>query len=157
MATGGRKPGVSAAQVEQRRQLVFEMMLQGMRPVHIDQLIQQNAEAKGTTKWKKELDWNVGRTMIERYYIDALDMLRDVSVVDARAGYRRNLLRLEELYRRCLAKGDENNARACLKDIERLQGLNAFDHSSPTPDKAGGPVADTVGIELPGGQVLMIG
>lgn len=133
------------------------MMLQGMRPVHIDQLIQQNAEARGTAKWKKELDWNVGRTQIERYYIDALDMLRDVSVLDAKASYRRNLMRLEELYRRCLAKGDEAGARSCLKDIERLQGLNVFDHSTPTNDKGAGPVADTVGIELPGGQVLTIG
>lgn len=131
-------------------------MLQGMRPVHIHELIRQNAAVKGTDKHRPELDWGVGKDQIEEYYQVALGMLKDVSVVDARAGYRRNLLRLEELYRRCLTKGDENNARACLKDIERLQGFNAFEHSSPTPDK-GGPVADTVGIELPGGQILTIG
>lgn len=150
----GRKPGVTNAEVARRVQLVYEMMLQGMRPQNIEDLIHANRAAKGTNKYRAELDWDVQFNQLCEYHRQATAMLKEEHVIERSALFRQSILRFEDLYRRALAVGDTRAARQHLKDRNALLDLNAFDHGGEGPTAPKGD--ESVVIELPGGRSLKL-
>lgn len=156
----GRKPGVSDIDIEHRKTVVFELMLQGYRVPQIEGLIAANRRAKDSTdaaeraKYRPELDWDVQPRQLREYYRDAHAMLKDEFACDRRDEFRRYQLRIEDLLRRALNAGDITNARHLLKDKRSLLELNYFDHGGDDPATgagAGAPTDTGAVIELPGG------
>ena len=155
----GRKPGVTMAEIEQRKHLVFEMMVkQAMRPVDIHDYIVANVALKThedpelRKRYNPKYDWDVTVRQIEAYYEDARQALRTVNLLDAHAEYRKAVIRNEDLYRRAVSKGDMSTARQLEKDRQALVQYNAFDHGQMT--KSEGPAIEKATIELPGGAFL---
>lgn len=155
----GRKPGVTMAEIEQRKRLVFEMMVkQAMRPTDIHDYITTNRALKDhpdpelRAKFNPKYDWDVQYNQVQEYYEEATHRLRSVNLLDAHSEYRKAVIRNEDLYRRAVSKGDMSTARQLEKDRQALVQYNAFDHGQMT--KSEGPAIEKATIELPGGAFL---
>lgn len=153
---GGRNKGVTNAEVETRVHLVYEMMLQGLRPNNIVDLLRANEQARGTTKYRPELDWQVEPRQVRDYYARAWDMLKAEQVEDRRAMFVQSIRRFDDLYRRALAANDTRAARQHLNDRNRLLELNYFDDGGvPGANKLAQGDPEVV-IELPGGRTFRL-
>lgn len=143
--------------IEARKTLVFELMLQGYRVPQIMSLIAANRLARDSkdaaerARYRPELDWNVQERQVREYYREASAMLRDEFLHERKDEFIRTRLQFEDLYRRCLQVGDMTNARHLLKDRRLLLGLNDFDHGGDGGQGKGGTVDERVTIKLPGG------
>lgn len=155
----GRKPGVTNAEIEKRKHIVFELMLQGYRPPQVFDLIVANRALKSAEnandrkRYRPDLDWDVQPNQVGEYYRDATERLREMNLEDGRSEFRKSVIRNDDLYRRALAAGDLSTCRQLEKDRRLLLGLDAFEHGV---GKSSGPVVQRTAIELPGGQILEI-
>lgn len=149
--------------IEHRKTIVFELMLQGYRVPQIEALIAANRRAKSSTKaeerakYREDLDWDIQPRQLREYFRDASAMLRDEFVFERRDEFARTRLQLEDLYRRALSKNDLTNARHVLKERRSLLELNHFDHGDDGGAQTGkgkGAPDDKAVIELPGGQFI---
>lgn len=153
----GRKAGVTKAEIERRVGIVYELSLQGYSPTALLRLIVDNRAKKGDPKkgheYRQELDWDVRISQIQHYFKLAADRLRGEALEDGVTLYRRSIKRREDLLRLARSKGDLTNVRATLNDLDRLTGVNSFDHGAQTPK---GEQVQRPAIELPGGLTLEI-
>lgn len=153
--TRGRH-GTRQAEIERRKQMTFEFMLQGLRPYQIYELVRTNSELPpGHPERREDLAWNVSQDTIEYYHTWALQRLREIQLIDGRTAYRQSVMRYDELYRRCLEAKDYRGARQALESRDRLLRLDAFTHGDDDGTKPA--QAEAAVIELEGGVMFALG
>lgn len=138
------------AEVQRRVQLVYKMIVDGMASYRIVQIIAENqTNADAGKPHDPDLIWNVNERQIRYYYKKAENLFAETQAMARESAFGRSLIRMNEIYRRALVKGDLQSAHRAELRLQELLGVDG--------EQAAGTGADEpTTIILPSGKQIMI-
>jgi hypothetical protein len=116
-------PKATKATIRARIEDVARVICEGALPFQILRFV-KDAEAAGEMPWTvPEGGKGLCRRTIQTYVNAADKLLAEENRQHRKRRRRRHLAKLQNLYARCVGKGDERTARAVLHDLAEMQGL----------------------------------
>jgi hypothetical protein len=111
------------ATIRARVEDLARVICDGAMPFQIRRYV-ADAEAAGEPPWAvPEGGKGVSKRTVERYVAQADRLLAEENATHRKRRRRRHLAKLQNLFARCVQKGDERTARAVLHDLAEIEGL----------------------------------
>jgi len=149
MAKHGNKPGIRFGTTDQRLQEVLRMLVAGYTS---HEMYQYSLGAAATEDQPARKPWNVAERAIRGYCSRARKVLAREAAHNRRAEFGKASRRLDLLYRRAMANGDNAAALAAERERIKLFGLAEPERQAVDVTSGGQPLRTEIAFSVAPGS-----